>query len=413
MNYNSLEKQLEKSAEQVEHPKKGLKPKTWIKRGELLQKAFDIDLEYLTDGIDKVQFRLYYKDPLETLEETLEDGTKKETLKYERMDYIFENGRLSYWIRKKSMVEDPLNKAFDVYLKALDLDGEGKYISDIQENLTSLKNQFKRAGINAYFLEDSDEAMADFEMVNKINDLDMFSGVVDTTMIQYTGIMAREVGDYEKAIKYYKKLTELDFGGPATYFNIKSDYLQMEDTTGAISIMEAAFNKYPDSLNVIANLVDIYIKGNQIEQGLETINKSIEKFPERGELLYWKGRLLLNSDHEDKIDEALEVYDKAVKLNSDLFYVYYDIGLIKFLQGQDIFSQAGLEKDMKRREQINKIATEKYEEAIPNVQKALDMSGDNITIKSESLDILKRIYYKLYGPEDQRYKDVVSQIDNL
>jgi hypothetical protein len=34
----------------------------------------------------------------------------------------------------------------------------------------------------------------------------------------------------------------------------------MDDTTNAILTMEKAFEKYPDTLNVVANLVDIYIK---------------------------------------------------------------------------------------------------------------------------------------------------------
>jgi hypothetical protein len=47
------------------------------------------------------------------------------------------------------------------------------------------------------------------------------------------------------------------------------------------------------------------------------------------------------------------------------------------------------------------------------ILKSLEYNDGNESVKSESLDILKRIYYKLYGPEDQRYLDVVDEIDNL
>lgn len=412
LNYNSLEKKYSKSNEAIQNPKKNLKAKTWFSRGELLQDIFEIDIEYITEGIDKTRIKIYYKEPLETVTENLENGVKRETLKYERVDFILENNALVYFKRKKSVTDNPLDKALEAYQKALELDKDG-YAQKVKDNLEILKNQYRREGINSYFAENTDKALADFEMVNKINNLDMFAGVVDTLMIQYSGIMAREKEDYKKAIHYYEKMADMNYGGPSTYFSIKSDYLMLEDTVNAIKTMEKAFAKYPDTLNVVANLVDIYIKARKIDEGLITIDKTIAKYPEKGELYYWKGRLLLNSEREEKIEEALEVYNTAIEKNDRLFFVYYDIGLIKFLQGQDIFSQAGLEKDLKRRTQINDIATEKYEESIPMILKAIEYNEDNPAIQSESLDILKRIYYKLYGPEDQRYLDVVEKINNL
>jgi tetratricopeptide (TPR) repeat protein len=412
LNYNTLEKKFDKSNEDIQNPKKNIKAKTWFSRGETLQDIFEIDIEFLSEGIDKTRIQLYYKEPKEVVTETLENGQKKEILKYDRIDYVLENGGMVYYVRKQSVTEDPLDKAFEAYKKAYELDKEG-YADKVKEKLIVLKNQYRREGINAYFANNSDKALADFEMVNKVNSLEMFEGVVDTVMIQYSGIMAREKEDYKKAIHYYEKLADLDFGGPATFFSIKNDYLAMDDTTNAILTMEKAFEKYPDTLNVVANLVDIYIKTKKIDEGITTIDKTIAKYPEKGELYYWKGRLLLNSEFEDKIEQALGVYQTALEKDESLYYVYYDIGLIKFLQGQDIFSQAGLEKDIKRREQISAIATEKYEESIPMILKSLEYNDGNESVKSESLDILKRIYYKLYGPEDQRYLDVVDEIDNL
>ncbi len=410
LNYNTLERKWEKSNEDIEHEKKGVNPKTWMNRGELLQDIYNIDLEYLSEGTSKSELQLYYKDPLSV--STVQDAEQPtEILEYERIKYIMVNDALSRWERTKMVTENPLDKAYEAFRKTLELDEKGKYTDDVKEELTQLKTMFKQNGINAYYSNNFEEALHDFDMVLKINEMDMFEGKIDTIMIQYSGIIAREVGDYEKAADYYTKLAEIDFGGPGTYLNVKNDYLAMEDSLRAIEIMEKAFDKYPDTLNVFANLIDLYIRTDNIQKGLTKVNQAIENNPDKGEIYYWKGRLLLNTEDEDRIDQALEVYEKAIERNPALYYVYYDIGFIYFLQGQDIFNQAGQERDAERRKQINEIATEKYEEAIPMMKKCLDLNESNTDIKRETLDILKRIYYKL-GMDDA-YNEVTNQLNNL
>lgn len=410
MNYNTLERKFEKSNERIQHEKKKMKDKTWLKRGLLLQDIYKLDLEYIGEGTSLTEFKLYYNEPLNTVTKQ-ENGQQVKILEYERMDYYFVNDALQRWKRKKIVTEDPLDKALKAYKKTLELDEKGKRTDDVKEQLEELKRQYMQAGINSYYNQNMDEALNDFEMVMNVNDMEMFEGVIDTLMIQYSGIIARDLGNHKKAADYYTRLAELNYGGPSVYLNIKNDYLAMGDSAMAIDIMEDAFKKYQDSINVVANLVDLYIKTDNIEQGLDKVEEAIEANPDKGELYYWKGRLLLNTEDEDRIDQALEAYEKAIETSPDLYYVYYDIGFIYFLQGQDIFSQAGMEQDVERRKEINKIATEKYEQALPNLEKALELNEANMEIKRETLDVLKRIYYKLGMTE--KYNEVTRQLNNM
>jgi hypothetical protein len=77
LNYNTLEKKFAKSNDDIGNPKKSLKAKTWFSRGEILQDIFDIDIEYLSEGIDKTRIQLYYKAPNKIVTETMENGQKK------------------------------------------------------------------------------------------------------------------------------------------------------------------------------------------------------------------------------------------------------------------------------------------------------------------------------------------------
>lgn len=410
LNYNTLAKKYEKSEADIKNPKKNVKTNTWFNRGKLMQDIFKIDLEYLMEGTGITELKLYYKEPLSVTE-----GEKPNTkvLNYERIKYHMEGDALSYWVRTKMVTDNPLDKAFEAYTKTLELDSKGNMGDKVKEQLVALKGQYKQQGINYYYLNDYKGAVEDFEMVLKINQLDMFAGEVDTIIIQYTGIIAREMEDYSRAATYYQKLADMNFGGPNIYLNIKNDYLALQDSASAIKVMEEAFDKYPDTLNIVANLIDLYIKTNNVDQGLSKIQQAIAANPNKGEFYYWKGRLQLNTEDEWKIDSALVTYKKAIELNESLYYVYYDIGFIYFLQGQDIFNQAGLERDAKIRQQINDIATAKYEEAIPMMEKTLELNTINPEIRKESLDVLKRIYYKLYGVEDARYLRIMDLLDNL
>lgn len=410
LNYTVLSKKYEKSEAAINNEKKSVKPATWFNRGKLMQEIYKIDLEYLAEGTSMNQLKIYYKEPLKT--ENGEDGNTQ-ILTYERIKYYMVNGSLSRWERTKMVTDDPLGKAYEAYVKTMELDTKGSFTDKVKDQMNKLKDDYKQDGINKYYSDDFTGALEDFEMVLKINDLKIFEGVVDTIMIQYSGIIAREMEDYKKSAMYYEKLTELNYGGPNTFLNIKNDYMALGDSAAALATVEKAFKKYPDTLNVVANLVDLYIKTGKVEKGIETVDNAIKENPDKGELYYWKGRLLLNTEDDNRIDVALENYKKSIELNESLYYVYYDIGFIYFLQGQDLFSQAGLERDTERRAQITEVATEKYNESIPMMQKSLELNDGSREIKKETLDVLKRIYYKLYGVEDQRYKDIIEELDKL
>ena len=411
LNYNILGKKFNKSEVNIKDEKKGIASKTWFERGKLLQQIYIIDLEYIAEGTGSTEFKLYYKELLE--EVTDEEDSSAQIYKFDRINYYFANGKLSKWERTKMVTENPLDKALEAYIKTLEFDAKQKYPEKVKEQLLLLKGNYMQNGINSYYFDDYENALHNFSKVLEVNKLDLFEGEIDTLMIQYSGIMARELKDYEKSAGFYTQLADLDWGGANIYLNIKNDYLAIEDSLSAIAIMEKGFEKYPDTLNIVANLVDLYVRTNKIEEGLETIDAAIAKSPEKGDLYYWKGRLLLNTDTDDRIDLALEVYKKAVEFNQSLYYVYYDIGFIYFLQGQDIYSQAGMERDTDRRAQINEIATEKYNLSIPMMTKAFELNNENQDIKRETLDVLKRVYYKLYGVEDSRYLDIMEKINNL
>ena len=378
----------------------------------------DVATEQIQEGVDPTMLTLFYKEPLSIENETLENGTQRETYIYENMKYVFENGMLQTWERVNPIHENPLSVSIEAYNKTLELDEAGKNDAKVKEGLINVKTSLKREGVNHYYSERFDKALASFEEVIKINELDLFAGEIDTTMIQYSGIISREIAGktddkelYLKSIEYYKQLAAIGFGGPNTYLQIKMDYLSLGDTLAALEILQEGYARYPDTVNIIANLADTYIQLKQIDEGLEFMNSVIEKNPNIPESHYWKGRMLINKEEVEAVDEAIETYKKAGELGPDIYYIWYDLGYIYYLQGADFFERSNEETEEGMRNRLIEAGNEKYQASIPVLEKAYELNEENREVKYETLDLLQRIYYKLEMNEQyERVRDLKNTI---
>ncbi len=415
---STVQKKVDKSNEEIQNAKKNVKPATWIKRGDLFQDVFNIGLEQVQEGMDGTMLTLFYKQPQNIESKTMEDGTLQETYVYENMKYIFENGMLQRWERVNPISESPLKEAIESYKKALELDPSGKSDTKVKEGLTSVKDLLKKQGVNCYYSDDYDCALKSFEDVLDINKLDLFAGEVDTMMIQYSGIISREIAGktdnselYRKAIGYYKQLADVDFGGPNTYLQMKMDYLNLGDTASAIAILKEGYEKYPDTVNIIANTADAYIQAKQIDEGLEFMNGVVARNPNIPESYYWLGRMLINKEEAESVDDAIAAYQKAGELDPNIYYVWYDLGYIYYLQGADFFDRSNDETDEGMRNRLIEAGDEKYQAAIPILEKAFQLNEDNVEVKFETLDLLQRIYYKQEMTEEyERVRDLKNNL---
>ncbi len=417
LNYNAVKKKADKSDLEIQDAKKSLKASTWLKRGEIYQNVFMLGLEQVQEGTPSTALVMFYKDPL-NIETEEKDGSLTEKYIYEHMKYTFVDGALQDYERINPLNEDPLRVAMDAYFKALELDEAGKLEEKVKAYLVDVKGQLKRDGVNSYYSEDFESALNSFENVLEVNNQPVFAGEFDTIMVQYSGIISREVAGktddmelYKKAIKYYEELARINFGGPNTYLQIKMDYFAIGDTLAGLEVLKEGFAKYPDSLNLIANVADAYIVLKQFDEGIEFMDKAIENNPNIAETYYWRGRLLINKEEIEFIDMALESYQKAGELNPDIYYIWYDMGYIYYLQGADFYDRSNTEEHIPTREQLLVLGKEKYAEAIPALEKAFVLNEENASVKFETLDILQRIYYKEGMMDDyERVKEIKNNL---
>lgn len=414
----TVKKKVDKSNEDIQDAKKGAKASTWLKRGELYQDVYNIGLEQTSEGMDTKMLTLFYKEPNSIESENMEDGSLKETYIYDYMKYVFVNDALQSWERINPIHAKPLRVAVDAFIKARELDTKGGLDGKIKDNLIEVKDLLKRDGVNNYYSDDYEGALAAFEDVLEINNMDLFAGEFDTTMVQYSGIISREIAGktdneelFKKSIGYYKQLADVNYGGPNTYLQIKMDYYAIGDTLAALEILKEAYNKYPDSIDVVANVANTYIELKQIDEGLVFMDGVIAKSPNVAEHYYWQGRMLINKEEVEFVDKAIESYNKAGELDPSIYYVWYDLGYIYYLQGADFYDRSNEEKDDAVREKLIELGNEKYMSAIPALEKAYKLNDANTTVKYETLDLLQRVYYKEQMTEDyERVKELKANM---
>ncbi|MEX2427033.1 MAG: tetratricopeptide repeat protein [Bacteroidales bacterium] len=417
LNKSTLQKKVEKSDEHIVHERKGAKERTWRKRGELFQDVDNQGLEQVQLGMDQTTVKLLYNEPKSV--ETKEDV---EILTYETINYFFENNRLRGWTRIDPIHENPLQEALRSYKKAIELIDEGEKMKTqerIKDNLVELKLQFQRDGQNQYYHENYLASLKAFESIHEVNEIPIFDGVIDTLMINYCGIVAREIGVryaqegkeqkaeemYRKAIDYYDQLSDLGFGGASNYIQMTRDYYAIGDTLGAIDNLKKGLEQYPDSTLLVTVAAQAYYLMKDNEKGLEFLDERLEKRPKCPAAYYWKGLLITNVKdvEEELIKESLALYDTSLMYDPSNASVWYQSGYVNYAVGASYYEQESYEEDAEFRKLLNEKGKKYYVEAAEKMEKAYELSVDDRVVRREALDLLKRIYYKLYGSDDEHY----------
>jgi len=428
LNYKILQKKAAKSDEAIQAEKTAVKPTTWISRGKLFQDVDNQGLEQAQLGMDETMLKVTYKDPVSV--ETTEDN--KKILKYDYINYIFENGRLRGWTRNEPIVEKPLDEALKSYKKAIDLTEESKRAKledKLKPQFDELKTQFQRYGQNQYYLENYKDALYAFEAILDVNKFEVYNGLIDTLMVNYSGIVARELGRqakeagnekeaeemYRKTIKYYQDLAEIGSGGSSAYIQMTRDFYAIGDTLGAIENLKHGLELYPDSTILVTVTAQAYYLMKDNEGGLEFIQERLNEKPQCPAAYYWKGLLITNKSdvEEDLIKEALAYYDTSLMYDPTNANVWYQSGYVNYAVGANYFEQESYEEDPGMREELNKKGVGYYEASVEKLEKAISVAAGDRTIVKEALDLLKRMYYKLYGGDDERYLDVNERLKNL
>lgn len=150
------------------------------------------------------------------------------------------------------------------------------------------------------------------------------------------GVALHDKGDFLGAISKYNEALELDKDNLAAYIEKAYTLVSLERYDDAISVCKTAIEKHPGDKNLKSLYVTYgsaydYLK--KPEKSIETYNEGIKLFPDFYLLYFNKGVSLAG---QEKMDEAIAEFQKAVKLNPKHASSHYIIAALLTYQHKKI-----------------------------------------------------------------------------
>lgn len=130
-------------------------------------------------------------------------------------------------------------------------------------------------------------------------------------------------GDYEKALMYYERLYDTE-PSRDNYNGLRTCYLKMENYKDAEKLVKRQLRKYNSNVYYI-DLGEVYEAENETGKAEEAYREAIENLPEsQGVVIRTANEFI----RRDKLDLALETYQKGKKLLKGRYPFNYEIASI-------------------------------------------------------------------------------------
>jgi tetratricopeptide (TPR) repeat protein len=400
LNYDALERKLEKSDKQIKDEKKSQKAKTWFKRGELFQDINDVNTEFVRLGMGTNETELLMGQPNE-IRTNEEEGTSKEVYVYDRVNLIFENGALFDYEETEVIHPNPLPEALAAYKKVLELDDKEKYDNRLKDNLERLKRQFEEKAVMGFNQKNYDKSLEAFENILEIGETRLFEAQADTVIYYNAALAARNAGNHEKAIEFFKKAIDLGYGGSDAYYLLKTEYIAVNDSNAALKALEEGYEKYPDTTLLLIELVNYCLTSGDTEQGLRYLELAQQKEANNPDIYFAQGTLFEKIGDKEK---AMEMYNKAIEINPEYFNAYFNKGALYYNNAVEMYEEANKIEELEAYNKAKAVADEELRKAIAPLEKAREIKPD----ERATLETLQTIYYRLQMTD--KYEEVKKKL---
>jgi tetratricopeptide (TPR) repeat protein len=400
------DKKIAASDKNIEDPKKGINPKTWISRGELFYEIATAPTESLSSGMSEETYNLLMvgqSDAFTTQAETL--NNKQYTVHvFDNKKVYFENSVIQFWDVLKYEAPNPIQRAYEAYSKAKSLDTGEKNAKKLKENLKTLATLSRSEAFNKFNLSKYPEAVEYFALTIDCSDA---AGEIDTLSIYYAGVLAIEAKNYAAAEKYLKRAIETGYiENGDTYAYLSEALKELDKIEEARVILEKGFEGNPENQQIVISLINNYMaSGKDPKDIIPLIRKAQEKEPTNLNLHIVEGDLL---EKLKDTESAAKCYQKAIDINSKDFFGYYKLGLLYFNIGAEYSKLSVEEKDQKEYDRLLGLADAELKKSLPFLEKAFELNPKEIS----TIQALKEINFR-FRLENDTFKQNAEKYSKL
>lgn len=311
-----------------------------------------------------------------------------------------------YWAINESKNEvhiglsaNPLEEAVKSYAKVVEIEPKGQYTDDSKVKILQASNILLNTGVEAFTKEDFARALQLFE--NAVNFKSLL-GITDTLGINNSALAAYSGKNFDKAIVHYQRLLSFNTEKNGNnYIALSKAFKEKGDKDNAIKTLQAGRAKFPDDANLITEELNFYLVGGQTNEAEAMLRLAIDKDPKNSVLYFAAGTIY---DKLGNREAVISNYKKAIEINPEYYDAYYNLGAFLFNEGKVLQDKANEEKDMKKYEAGKKLADAKFAEALPYLERAVELRPDDMDIAN----ILLQLYGRLNM--DEKFMELKKKI---
>jgi len=406
--FKSLKDNIDKSDVAIQHPKKGVNPKTWVDRGKFFHDAYNVNIQFLRAGMPTTEAKLYFKEPKQVLTSE-EDGSLSEIYEYSLLKLHFVNGALRTWEETNKNFENPLVESMNAYHKAESLDEKGKNAKKISEAYAAISRDLETKFFNEYFL--GQHIVAHQTALQRI-ELSKLTGVTDTIYYFFAGYAAFAQSEidssmWQTAIDYFEKALELGYreigdSKGQIYDLLYNACMKTGDEEKALLYAQTGFEKHPEYIQLMYDLINYNLQHGDTQKTLEYLDMAVAKDPDNPALRNAQGKML---DELGETEKAHAAYDAAIAANPNYFDAHYNKAVVYHNNAVKLMDEANDAKTNAEYEIKRNLADEEFARAIPFFEKALELNPG----ERSAMDTLKTLYFRLRG----KYPEMEAKHDEM
>jgi len=269
--------------------------------------------------------------------------------------------------------------------------GKLKYTEQANVMKTSMTNSYLTKANEAFTNKNYAAAAKGFEKVYK-------TSPKDTLYLYYAASAAVSVPDYDTALDYYIQLKNLGYNGVQMNYYATNVESGKEETFGDAKSRD---------FSVKAKLHNNPRDGNN-DKFKALMEEATEKDPNNAELFYNLGVLAAQAGDND---EALKYYNKAIEINPNYVDAYNNIAVTILAGEASIVEQMNSlgtsSADNRKYDELKAKRTKLYNDAIPYLEKALNLRNTNVDAAKTLMNI-----YSVIG-ETEKFKAMKAKVEKM
>ena len=390
-----LKKAVEKAEAVAADAKKGTKVATWLKLGQAWLNAYNQPTANVVGGTKaELALTMGSEKPRSSEVVTL-NGNEYEKVVYANKNLYFDMaGRLQFIEVTKPVYkdQDALAKALEAYKKASEVDAKGSKTKDISAAIKSISEKYYSDAFVAYQLGDKAKAAECFEASSDAAATAPYN-TPDWSAVYNAGVMSLENKDIEKARSCFLKALENGYEQEGSvYANLSEVSFAAKDTLAARKYLEDGFGKYPENVQVMTSLINLYIATKEDPKKLiELLDLAKKQMPDNPSLYYVEGDIWAKLK---EFDNAVAAYNKCAEVNPKYEMGYYGQGVMWYNMALEIQEEANAlpYSEYKKYDALQEELAATLKKCLNPFETAFNVS-ENDAVKQSAADYLKRIYF--------------------